>query len=145
MIWSCPAKSAITDGRILFSNSLSEAVSARASALRFALDIFLKLGLILKMTYDEFISSLSSSNPPEKITDVLKALWYDGKNEWENSHNVAQEINDKNGSWVHAYLHRKEGDISNARYWYSRAGKTEPQVPLKEEWESLVKHFIQQA
>ena len=97
------------------------------------------------MNYDEFISSLSSGEPPSTIPEVLKALWYDGKNDWTGSHNVAQEIDDKNGSWVHAYLHRKEGDISNARYWYSRAGKTEPRLTLKEEWESLVRHFIEQA
>ena len=97
------------------------------------------------MTYDEFISSLSSDRPPSKIPEVLKALWYDGKNDWDGSHNIAQDINDKNGSWVHAYLHRKEGDISNARYWYSRGGKTEPTISLKEEWESLVRHFIERA
>ncbi|HUQ67511.1 MAG TPA: hypothetical protein VM101_15210 [Flavitalea sp.] len=95
------------------------------------------------MKYDEFISSLSSHQPPEKMPDVLKALWYDGQNDWEGSHNIAQEIDNKNGSWIHAYLHRKEGDISNARYWYSRAGKSEPQLSLKEEWESLVKYFTE--
>ena len=95
------------------------------------------------MTFDEFISSLSLDQPPQKIPEVLKALWYDGKDDWHESHNVAQEIDDRNGSWIHAYLHRKEGDISNARYWYSRAGKSEPDVSLKEDWESLVRHFIQ--
>lgn len=97
------------------------------------------------MTYDEFIDSLSGNQPPVKISPLLKALWYDGKEDWHSSHNVAQDIHDRNGSWVHAYLHRKEGDISNARYWYSMAGKKEPSVSLKEEWESLVKNFIQQA
>jgi len=97
------------------------------------------------MNYDEFIGSLSSDQPPQKIPSVLKALWYDGKNDWEGSHNIAQDIDDKNGSWVHAYLHRKEGDISNAHYWYSRAGKSEPRMTLKEEWESLVRNFIEQA
>ena len=97
------------------------------------------------MNYDEFIGSLSSDQPPQKIPVVLKALWYDGKNDWEGSHNIAQDIDDKNGSWVHAYLHRKEGDISNAHYWYSRAGKSEPRMTLKEEWESLVRNFIEQA
>jgi hypothetical protein len=97
------------------------------------------------MTYDEFIGSLSSEQPPKKIPDILLALWYDGKNDWEGSHNIAQEIEDKNGSWVHAYLHRKEGDLSNARYWYSRAGKSEPDMSLKQEWESLVRHFIERA
>jgi hypothetical protein len=95
------------------------------------------------MTYDEFISSLSSDQPPAKISEVLKALWYDGKNDWDGSHTIAQEIDDKNGSWVHAYLHRKEGDLSNARYWYSRAGKSEPKMSLKEEWDSLVRYFIE--
>jgi hypothetical protein len=97
------------------------------------------------MTYDEFISSLSSAQPPQNIPDILLALWYDGKNDWDGSHNIAQEIEDKNGSWVHAYLHRKEGDLSNARYWYSRAGKTEPNMSLKQEWESLVRHFTERA
>ena len=97
------------------------------------------------MNYDEFIGSLSSDQPPQKIPVVLKALWYDGKNDWEGSHNIAQDIDDKNGSWVHAYLHRKEGDISNAHYWYLRAGKSEPRMTLKEEWESLVRNFIEQA
>ena len=97
------------------------------------------------MTYDEFISSLSTQQPPAHISSVLKALWYDGKDDWESSHNVAQDIHDKDGSWIHAYLHRKEGDISNARYWYSMAGKKETTMSLKEEWELLVKHFIQQA
>ena len=95
------------------------------------------------MTYDEFISSLSSPQPPSKISAVLKALWYDGKNDWDGSHNIAQDIVDENGSWVHAYLHRKEGDLSNARYWYSRAGKSESRLPLNEEWESLVRYFIE--
>jgi len=97
------------------------------------------------MTYEEFIMSLSSDQPPEKLSEILKALWYDGKNDWEGSHNIAQEIEDNNGSWVHAYLHRKEGDLSNARYWYSRAGKSEPNMPLKQEWEWLVRHFIERA
>lgn len=97
------------------------------------------------MTYDEFISSLTSDQPPQKIPEVLKALWYDGKNDWNGSHHIAQDINDNNGSWVHAYLHRKEGDLSNARYWYSRAGKIEPATSLKEEWEFLVRHFIERA
>jgi hypothetical protein len=95
------------------------------------------------MTYDEFISSLASNEPPQQISGVLRALWYDGKNDWNGSHNIVQEIDDKNGSWVHAYLHRKEGDLSNARYWYSRAGKTEPKISVREEWESLVRHFIE--
>ncbi len=93
------------------------------------------------MNYREFVESLSLNEPPAGMPDILKALWYDGKEDWESSHNIAQDIHDKNGSWMHAYLHRKEGDIFNARYWYNKAGKPEATVSLKEEWESLVKHF----
>ena len=94
------------------------------------------------MTYDEFISSLSTQQPPAHISSVLKALWYDGKDDWESSHNVAQDIHDKDGSWIHAYLHRKEGDIWNADYWYNKAGKKRPAVSLEEEWENIVTEFI---
>jgi hypothetical protein len=94
------------------------------------------------MTFTEFITSLQENEPPKNMSALLKALWYDGKDDWESSHNIAQDIGDNNGSWIHAYLHRKEGDLSNARYWYSRAGKDEPRTSLKEEWESLVKTFI---
>ena len=93
------------------------------------------------MTYNEFIESLSLHKPPAGMSDILKALWYEGKEDWESSHNIAQDIHDKNGSWIHAYLHRKEGDLFNARYWYSKAGKPEFHGSLKEEWEALVKHF----
>src|SRR4051794_35199728 len=75
------------------------------------------------MQWNEFKSSLAAEKPPSNISKYLQALWYDGKDDWNQSHNIAQDIEDKNGSWIHAYLHRKEGDISNARYWYQRAGK----------------------
>jgi hypothetical protein len=94
------------------------------------------------MHYEEFIKSLSGTQLPENLDPILSALWYDGKENWNMSHEIAQEIHDNNGSWIHAYLHRKEGDISNARYWYSMAGKPVPKVSLKEEWESLVHHFL---
>lgn len=94
------------------------------------------------MLYEEFIRSLEQKTPPPQLTPVLQALWHDGKEDWESSHTIAQDIHDKNGSWVHAYLHRKEGDLSNARYWYSMAGKKMPAVTLKEEWESLVRAFL---
>ncbi|MBA4166619.1 MAG: hypothetical protein H0X41_03590 [Chitinophagaceae bacterium] len=94
------------------------------------------------MEYEQFVSSLNDSEPPQNISLLLRALWYDGREEWESSHNIAQNINDRNGSWVHAYLHRKEGDLSNARYWYHKAGKSDPSVSLKEEWKMLVRAFL---
>jgi len=94
------------------------------------------------MHYDEFLSSLGDSRPPENLSQYLLALWHDGKGDWETSHNIAQDIYDRNGSWIHAYLHRREGDLSNARYWYRQAGRDEASVSLREEWEQLVKHFL---
>lgn len=94
------------------------------------------------MDYKAFSESLLADNPPAGISGILKALWYDGKGDWETSHNIAQDIHDRNGSWVHAYLHRKEGDLPNARYWYRQASKPEFTGSLNEEWESLVRNFL---
>ena len=65
-------------------------------------------------------------------------MWEDGKGNWEAAHNIAQEIEDQTGSWIHAYLHRKEGDLSNAGYWYRRAGKPAAHDTLDEEWARIV-------
>lgn len=94
------------------------------------------------MTFEEFKASLNATEPSAKLSPLLVALWYDGKNDWENSHNVAQEIHSREGSWIHAYLHRKEGDLSNASYWYNKAGRTMPKVSLQEEWENIVRQFL---
>ncbi len=63
------------------------------------------------MNFNSFKESLQNNTPPEGISPYLKALWYDGKNDWEKAHNIIQDIEDSNGSWIHAYLHRKEGDM----------------------------------
>jgi hypothetical protein len=90
------------------------------------------------MTLDAFISSLSQAAPPAELNGSLQALWWDGKGNWEQAHTVAQDINTSAGSWIHAYLHRKEGDRSNAAYWYARAGKNMPHNTLDEEWQEIV-------
>lgn len=90
------------------------------------------------MTLDAFKSSLSKSDPPESISKLLKAMWHEGKNDWERAHNIAQDISTDDGSWIHAYLHRVEGDLGNAAYWYHRAGKPVPRVSPEEEWEQIV-------
>ena len=66
----------------------------------------------------------------------------DAKGDWEKSHNIAQDIHSDTGSWIHAYLHRKEGDIFNADYWYSKAGKKRPSVSLEKEWEEIVTDLL---
>ena len=94
------------------------------------------------MTFEQFQQSLSQTSPPSSISKHLESLWYDGKGDWEQSHNIIQDINDSNASWIHAYLHRKEGDIWNADYWYQRSGKKRPNISLMEEWEAIVKTLL---
>ena len=72
------------------------------------------------------------------LPPLLAAMWWDGQGDWEEAHRIAQGINTPDGAWVHAYLHRKEGDLSNADYWYRRAGRTRPDEPLREEWIQIV-------
>jgi hypothetical protein len=94
------------------------------------------------MTLEQFRASLSEAHAPRDLSAYLLALWHDAKNNWEEAHNVAQDLHDQNGSWIHAYLHRKEGDRFNANYWYAKAGKTMPEESLEKEWESLAQHFL---
>ena len=96
------------------------------------------------MTFEEFNNSLSASQPPSGISELLKALWYDGKGDWETSHNIAQDIHSREGSWIHAYLHRKEGDNGNAAYWYHRAGKPVPGSTLEKEWEQISRALLKE-
>ncbi|RYG00683.1 MAG: hypothetical protein EOO02_14375 [Chitinophagaceae bacterium] len=90
------------------------------------------------MTITEFKATLSSRMPPDTLTPVLRSLWFAGKNDWERAHDIAQDIHSSEGSWVHAYLHRVEGDPGNAAYWYRQAGKPVPSVTTEVEWEQMV-------
>ncbi len=89
-----------------------------------------------------FQLSLKEGKPPLNWPSGLKSMWYDVKGDWESSHDIAQNMPGPDGSWIHAYLHRKEGDRFNAEYWYSRANKTFPKISLEEEQEVLVAYFI---
>ena len=90
------------------------------------------------MTLDDFRQSLAATEPPAGLTLALGGLWWDAKGDWTRAHESAQQDEGIEGSWVHAYLHRKEGDQSNAAYWYSRAGKPVCHAPLDAEWISIV-------
>ena len=101
------------------------------------------------MNLSSFKESLSGNEPPQNCSVYLKALWYDAKGEWNKAHKLIQDVEDlpagrqdKNASWIHAYLHRKEGDTGNADYWYSCAGKKRPSVSLEKEWEEIVTALI---
>ncbi len=91
-----------------------------------------------------FNESLALSSPPEHFSSVLKSLWYDAKGDWNQAHAQVDQLRDLDSAWVHAYLHRKEGDLWNADYWYAKAKKIRPNGSLQEEWENLVLHFIKQ-
>ena len=85
------------------------------------------------MTLDEFRKSLSEPAPPAGLTQTLAGLWWDAKGDWKRAHESAQQDEGPDGSWVHAYLHRKQGDQTNAAYWYNRAGKPVSREPLDTE------------
>jgi len=82
------------------------------------------------MDVTAFRETLTAVQPPAGIGLALQALWYDAKDDWDAAHGCAQDQDDRNGAWVHAYLHRKEGDPANAAYWYHRADKPVAHVSL---------------
>lgn len=94
------------------------------------------------MTLDDFRATLARTAPPDGCPRTLVALWHDARGDWEAAHRVAQDIDDEDGAWVHAYLHRKEGDSGNARHWYRRACRNFPDDSLVEEWDRIVKALL---
>ena len=95
------------------------------------------------MRYDEFEATLSGSQPPADLSPYVSALWYDARGDWSRAHEIIQEIETPTAAWIHAYLHRKEGDHSNAGYWYRNAEKPFPSnQSIEEEWRSLVDQLL---
>lgn len=94
------------------------------------------------MTIEAFKSSLSAPEPPDNLPRTLQALWYDAKDDWQTAHSIVQDMGSEDASWIHAYLHRKEGDHGNAGYWYRRAGKQMPKNALSEEWDEIVARLL---
>lgn len=97
------------------------------------------LHFLLTMTIQQFREITS---PHSKWPAHLKALWYDAQGQWETAHDIIDSISGREAAWVHAYLHRKEGDNWNANYWYRRANRSMPLMPLEQEWEVITAHFI---
>lgn len=89
-----------------------------------------------------FQQSIKDNKLPAGISVYLQAMWYDGNGNWDKAHSMVDNLTDTRACWVHAYLHRKEGDIWNADYWYRKAGKERPGITLKEEWEMIVKALL---
>ena len=94
-------------------------------------------------TIDDFRQSLSGDAPPAGVVPALQALWWLGKGNWDQAHKVCQGHEDNDDcNWVHAHLHRQEGDLRNAGGWYSRAGRPASTTPLKEEWETIARALL---
>ena len=89
------------------------------------------------MTLTEFRESLRRPAPPPDVSAALAALWHDASGDWNAAHEAAQDIEDASGAWVHAYLHRKEGDHGNAAYWYRRAGQPVATDSFDAEWSRI--------
>ena len=89
------------------------------------------------MTLADFKRATADPTPPADLARPLLALWHDARGDWDAAHQVAQDIDDETGAWIHAYLHRKEGDLANAGYWYRRARKPECRDSLDSEWEQI--------
>ena len=84
-----------------------------------------------------FERSLESAAPPVGLSKPLQALWQEAKGAWDEAHSLAQADKGPAGAWVHAYLHRVEGDLRNAGYWYRRAGRPASEQALRVEWRSI--------
>ena len=94
------------------------------------------------MNLETFRKSLSEAAPPSGLTLALAGLWWDAKGDWTKAHESAQQDEGPEGSWVHAYLHRKEGDTSNAAYWYGRAKTPPSRSSFEEEWEEITRALL---
>jgi hypothetical protein len=94
------------------------------------------------MEFAAYRASLAADAPPQGLGLALQALWWEAKGEWDKAHECAQAKEDVAGCWVHAYLHRREGDLENAGYWYRRAGLPPATNALEEEWLAIARNLL---
>ena len=94
------------------------------------------------MDLEAFEASLESDAPHQGLSPALRALWHQKRGAWHEAHRLAQSQDDAAGAWVHAHLHRVEGDAANAAYWYRRAGKPVSEAPLEEEWAAIARALL---
>lgn len=101
--------------------------------------------MVEQMSFAEFAASVArDAGPPDELSVPLRALWHDARGDWAVAHGLAQEDGSERGAWVHAYLHRKEGDIANSGYWYAKANRSRPadDVTLRGEWEQIARELL---
>lgn len=95
------------------------------------------------MTFAEFKGTLAQSKPPAGLPPPLVALWWAGKDQWDKAHQIVMDEVNKECAWVHAYLHRVEGDLGNAGYWYRQARRPVPTKPPAAEWSAIVETLLE--
>lgn len=95
-----------------------------------------------QLSFEAFRESTAGAGPPAGLGGALAALWHDARGAWDEAHALAQQAGGPDGAWVHAYLHRKEGDAGNAGYWYDRAGRPAATGALSAEWEAIVRELL---
>jgi hypothetical protein len=94
------------------------------------------------MDFATFEASLAEASPPEDLSDLLRALWHECHGDWDRAHTIVQDIHDADGAWIHAHVHRREGDQSNAAYWYRMAGRPVSQGDMDEAWRDIVSELL---
>ena len=94
------------------------------------------------MSRQEFDASLAGAAPPPSFGLELASLWWISNNQWQRAHDLIDQASGADRAWVHAYLHRIEGDEANARYWYLRAGRDRPSYGLSQERDVLLDYFL---
>jgi hypothetical protein len=97
------------------------------------------------MRLTEFKSTLAKTAPPSGCAPVLTALWWAGKDEWTKAHTLVMKLEGQEAAWVHAHLHRVEGDLDNARYWYREAKQPFPSTSLAQEWTAIATALLRDA
>ena len=104
--------------------------------------------LMTELTSQALAESISNPSPPSQLSDyqfgdLLKAMWLVERGHFDAAHSLAQENDTENGAWVHAYLHRVEGDLDNAGYWYGRAARPRCNDDLPDEWHVIVSALLE--
>jgi hypothetical protein len=101
--------------------------------------------MVVIMTLDELKHTLAKPKPPAGLAPPLAALWWAAKGDWDKAHGIVMKEDSRDAAWVHAYLHRVEGDLDNAGYWYRTARRPAASEPLPAEWDAIAAALIEQA
>ena len=94
------------------------------------------------MSFEEFQTAVAEGRFPAGLDPALQGLWHDARGDWPRAHGCVQDADSPEAAWVHAYLHRKEGDPANAAYWYARARRPVATVSLGAEWEAVARALL---